>query len=101
MPNIRITLWAVLGAILFLNYTTWMQDYAPRPTAQNNSAASQPAGAPANTLGDSVPQAASSAASSAPQAASPASTSAASSQASPPAAAASLPTSDAPVGTPL
>jgi YidC/Oxa1 family membrane protein insertase len=100
MPNIRLTLWAIFAAILLFNYTTWMQDYAPRPTA-NGSASPQPAAPPANNLGDSVPQAASSAASSAPQPAAAASTPAASPQASPPASAASLPTSDAPVGAPL
>jgi YidC/Oxa1 family membrane protein insertase len=101
MPNIRITLWAILGAILFLNYTTWMQDFAPRPAVQTGSA-SQAAAPPANTLGDSVPQTASSAATSATQPATAPSTTAS----SPPALAqasanASLPTSDAPVGAPL
>src|SRR6201996_9565741 len=100
MPDIRITLWAVLGAILFLNYTTWMQDFAPRPGAQVSTPSQ--AAAPANTLGDSVPQAASSAATAAPQAAAAPSTAASSPQgavanASP----ASLPTSDAPLGAPL
>ena len=61
MPNIRLTLWGVLAAILFLNYTTWLHDYeAPVPAvpaAQSNTGTSPPATAPANSLGDSVPKA--------------------------------------------
>jgi YidC/Oxa1 family membrane protein insertase len=66
MPNIRLMLWGVLAAILFLSYETWLHDYAPPPGSAAQSAAGVPAGA-ASTLGDSVPQAASSAA--APQSA--------------------------------
>jgi YidC/Oxa1 family membrane protein insertase len=62
MPNIRITLWGILAAILFLNYTTWMQDYSPRVAAQPGASSTAPKTPPASTLGDSVPQAASSAA---------------------------------------
>ena len=29
MPNIRLMLWGVLAAILFLNYQTWLHDYEP------------------------------------------------------------------------
>ena len=29
MPNIRLALWGVLAAILFLNYQTWMHDFEP------------------------------------------------------------------------
>src|SRR5271155_429678 len=62
MPNVRITLWGILAAILFLNYTTWMQEYSPRTAVQSfSSAAAQNATPPANTLGDSIPQAASNA----------------------------------------
>jgi YidC/Oxa1 family membrane protein insertase len=72
MPNIRITLWGILAAILFLNYTTWMQEYSPRTAAQSgSSAAAQNATPPANTLGDSVPQAASSAPTPTPQSGAP------------------------------
>jgi YidC/Oxa1 family membrane protein insertase len=67
MPNIRVMLWAALAAILFLNYEAWMQDYPASP-ATGAPASSTTAGsnAPANKLGDSVPQAA------APSAAAPA-----------------------------
>jgi YidC/Oxa1 family membrane protein insertase len=55
MPNIRLMLWGVLAAILFLNYQTWLHDYElPVSTVTQTGAA--PAGAPASTLGDSVPQ---------------------------------------------
>ncbi len=63
MPNIRIMLWGVLAAILYLNYTTWLHDYEPQavPAAENsrsgNTGTGPAAGAPANTLADSVPQA--------------------------------------------
>jgi YidC/Oxa1 family membrane protein insertase len=62
MPNIRLMLWGVLAAILFINYQTWLRDYEPPAGSAAQSAASTPSGAPASTLGDSVPQAASSAA---------------------------------------
>jgi YidC/Oxa1 family membrane protein insertase len=66
MPNIRLMLWGVLAAILFLTYQTWLRDYAPPPGSAAQNAASTPAGVPGSTLGDSVPQApAASAASSA------------------------------------
>jgi YidC/Oxa1 family membrane protein insertase len=62
MPNIRIMLWGVLAAILYLNYTTWLHDYEPQvvPTAESSRSSTgtgPAAGAPANTLADSVPQA--------------------------------------------
>jgi YidC/Oxa1 family membrane protein insertase len=102
MPNIRITLWGIFAAILFLNYTTWMQDYTPRAAAQAGTSSTAPnAAPPANTLGESVPQAASSASTPAPQngTAAPAQTPApALATATPPAGAAS---SEAPVGEPL
>jgi YidC/Oxa1 family membrane protein insertase len=62
MPNIRLMLWGVLAAILFINYQTWLRDYEPPAGSAAQSTASTPAGAPASSLGDSVPQAASSAA---------------------------------------
>jgi YidC/Oxa1 family membrane protein insertase len=62
MPNIRLMLWGVLAAIVFLTYQTWLHDYAPAPGSIAQSAAGTPAGIPASSLGDSVPQAASSAA---------------------------------------
>jgi YidC/Oxa1 family membrane protein insertase len=54
MPNIRLILWGVLAAILFLSYQTWLHDYEPPVGTVQTSAA--PAGAPASTLGDAVPQ---------------------------------------------
>src|ERR1700761_7303362 len=102
MPNIRITLWGILAAILFLNYTTWMQDYSPRTAPQSTSSSTGPnATAPVNTLGDSVPQAASGAASPMPQSATPApaqASAAAAASAAPPTSAAA---SETPVGEPL
>ena len=55
MPNIRLMLWGVLAAILFLNYQTWLHDYEP-PVSAVAQPSTAPAGAPASTLGDSVPQ---------------------------------------------
>ena len=60
MPNIRLALWGVLAAILFLNYQTWLHDYAPpagAPAAQTGAGTAPTAAAPANTLADSLPQA--------------------------------------------
>ena len=39
MPNIRLMLWGVLAAILFLNYQTWMHDYQSpaAPAAQTST----------------------------------------------------------------
>lgn len=56
MPNIRLMLWGVLAAILFLNYQTWVHDYEPPVSAASQSAAGS-AAAPASSLGESVPQA--------------------------------------------
>jgi YidC/Oxa1 family membrane protein insertase len=58
MPNIRLTLWGVLAAILFLNYTTWLRDYAPPavPVEQTTTPGSTPAKPAVNSLADSVPQ---------------------------------------------
>jgi YidC/Oxa1 family membrane protein insertase len=55
MPNIRLTLWGVLAAILFLNYQTWLHDYEP-PVSATAQTSAAPASAPASTLGDSLPQ---------------------------------------------
>src|SRR5580704_1891684 len=74
MPNIRLMLWGVLAAILFLNYQTWLHDYEPQaaPTAQTSAGTpagtGTAAGTPANTLADSVPQAPSAAPVPVPQA---------------------------------
>jgi YidC/Oxa1 family membrane protein insertase len=64
-------LWGVLAAILFLNYQTWMHDYAPpavSPTAQTGTGAAPSSSAPTNTLADSLPQAPATAPIPAPQA---------------------------------
>ncbi len=52
MPNIRFTLWILLGAVLYYNYLAWQQDYRPQP--QLSTAATGPAGA-RGSLGNSVP----------------------------------------------
>ncbi|HEX3912117.1 MAG TPA: membrane protein insertase YidC [Steroidobacteraceae bacterium] len=62
MPNLRLMLWGVLAAVLFLNYQTWLHDYAPAVASTTQSpatGASPAASAPANagTLADTVPQA--------------------------------------------
>ncbi|MDB6083919.1 MAG: hypothetical protein JWN43_1800, partial [Gammaproteobacteria bacterium] len=56
MPNIRLMLWGVLAAVLFLNYETWLHDYEP-PVSAVTQQGTAPAAPPANTLGDTVPQA--------------------------------------------
>ena len=64
MPNIRLMLWGVLAAILFLNYQTWLHDYespGAAPAAQTSTGGAPTASAPANTLADALPQAASAA----------------------------------------
>ena len=66
-------LWGVLAAILFLNYQTWLHDYAPpvlSPAQTSTATGTAPTGAaPASTLADSLPQAPSpTAPASAPQA---------------------------------
>jgi YidC/Oxa1 family membrane protein insertase len=61
MPNIRLMLWGVLAAILFLLYQTWMHDYEPPAGSAQSTASSTPSAAASSALGDSVPQAASSA----------------------------------------
>ncbi len=60
MPNTRMLLWIALAAVFYLNYEAWMHDYPA--TGEQGSLATAGGGAPAVTLGDSVPQAASTAA---------------------------------------
>ena len=69
MPNIRLMLWGVLAAILFLNYQTWLHDYETPPASavQTSTGSAPTASAPANTLADSLPQAPSAALTPAPQ----------------------------------
>ena len=72
MPNIRLMLWGVLAAILFLNYQTWLHDYelpAAASAAQTSPGTAPAASAPASTLADALPQAPSTAPTAAPQAA--------------------------------
>ncbi len=71
MPNIRLMLWGVLAAILFLNYQTWLHDYEPPANAspaQTSTASGPAASAPANTLADALPQAPAASATAAPPA---------------------------------
>jgi YidC/Oxa1 family membrane protein insertase len=59
VPNIRLALWGVLAAILFLNYQTWLHDYEPpatAPAAQTNTGTAA-APSPASTLADALPKA--------------------------------------------
>jgi YidC/Oxa1 family membrane protein insertase len=55
MANQRLFLWLALGAILYLNYETWMRDYHPPVTA---SAVTAPAASTTvgGSLADSVPK---------------------------------------------
>ncbi|GAC1451451.1 MAG: membrane protein insertase YidC [Steroidobacteraceae bacterium] len=57
--NPRVYLFVALAALLLLNYEAWMRDYAPPPGAATvaATAASLPAAAPANELGNRVPDA--------------------------------------------
>jgi YidC/Oxa1 family membrane protein insertase len=70
VPNIRLALWGVLAAILFLNYQTWLHDYEPPATAPaaQTSTGSATASAPASTLADALPKAPSAAPTAAPSA---------------------------------
>jgi YidC/Oxa1 family membrane protein insertase len=71
MPNIRLMLWGVLAAILFLNYQTWLHDYEPQgvPAAEiSKGTGTGPAASAPNTLANSVPQAPSAAPVPVPQA---------------------------------
>jgi len=58
MPNIRLLLWGSFAAILFLNYETWMHDYAP-PAATVIEPSATGAPTVASRLGDAVPESAS------------------------------------------
>jgi YidC/Oxa1 family membrane protein insertase len=71
MPNIRLLLWGVLAAILFLNYQTWLHDYeqpAAVAAVQTGAGTAPAASAPANSLADALPQAPSPAPTPAPSA---------------------------------
>jgi len=71
MPNIRLLLWGVLAAILFLNYQTWLHDYeqpAVVAAVQTGAGTAPAASAPANSLADALPQAPSPAPTPAPSA---------------------------------
>src|SRR5271154_6541772 len=63
MPNIRILLWGVLAAILYLNYEAWMHDYETPPSAAIAKSVADATGAASaapgahGSLGESVPQA--------------------------------------------
>jgi len=59
MPNLRITLWVALAAMLYLNYGAWMKDYgaAPETTASAPAAPRSPT-QNAPSFADTVPQAA-------------------------------------------
>ena len=54
MVNQRLFLWLALGAILYLNYETWMRDYRPLapPVAAGAVSTPRPVG---GSLADSVP----------------------------------------------
>jgi YidC/Oxa1 family membrane protein insertase len=60
VPNIRVLLWGAFAFILFLNYETWITDYAPPPGAAAESTTPDQGVVP--SLKDSIPQAASAAA---------------------------------------
>jgi YidC/Oxa1 family membrane protein insertase len=50
--NLRVTLWVLFGMALFLNYETWVRDYAtpePAPAASTSAPASAPLGSVAPT----------------------------------------------------
>jgi YidC/Oxa1 family membrane protein insertase len=50
--NLRVTLWVLFGMALFLNYETWVRDYAtpePAPAASTGAPASAPLGSVAPT----------------------------------------------------
>ena len=55
--NIRIFLWLGLALALWINYSQWQQDYAPKPTPAASATSAVP-GTDAPSLDDTVPQAA-------------------------------------------
>ncbi|HEX4649709.1 MAG TPA: membrane protein insertase YidC [Steroidobacteraceae bacterium] len=61
MKNVRVVLWAALALLLLANYTTWMHDYGPPPSAgapaPTGGGPRVPATSPANDLGSRVPEA--------------------------------------------
>ncbi len=54
MPNQRVFLWLALGALLFLNYESWMRDFAP-PVSPSTQAAPPSQPAASRALTESVP----------------------------------------------
>ena len=56
--NLRVVLWAIAGAALFLNYQTWQRDY-PRVTPALSSSASAPGSLDTNAPTASAPTASS------------------------------------------
>ncbi|MDE2306169.1 MAG: membrane protein insertase YidC [Gammaproteobacteria bacterium] len=74
MANTRLILWLALAALLYVDYGTWMRDYAPPPVTRSAPTASAPsANRDDANFADAVPQATPATASkaSAPAAASP------------------------------
>ena len=59
MPNLRITLWVALAAMLYLNYGAWMKDYGAASAAAMPGTAQPQATAAKNarSFADTVPQA--------------------------------------------
>jgi YidC/Oxa1 family membrane protein insertase len=55
--NIRVFLWLGLGLALYINYTQWQIDIAPKPVA-TTSVTGLPEGSKPTSLDDTVPQAA-------------------------------------------
>ncbi len=50
-------LWVALAAMLYVNYGTWMRDYAPAPVAAQHTAATATGTGGQPSIGDAVPQA--------------------------------------------
>ena len=101
IPNLRMLLWVVLAALLYLNYEAWMRDYAPATPAASSAATSNsltPSGVRnAPTLGETLPEATAPAASAVATAAAPTAATTAAPGAAPPA----TPAGAAPAGPPL
>ena len=76
LKNARVVLWAALALLVLANYTTWMHDYGPPPSAiapTPTGGPRVPATSPANDLGSRVPEALPSAPSASAQGVAPAS----------------------------
>src|SRR5689334_2701037 len=54
--NIRVFLWLGIALALWLNYSQWQQDYAPKPTPPA-TATVNPDGSKPTSFDDTVPQA--------------------------------------------